>query len=622
MDPSKADRLLACARSLYEQGRHYEAQRVCERLELPTARNALSPRRLGEISVIRARLALGSADFAGAEAHCRRALGIPAADASVFAEAGPVLGRALARTGRTDESISALKSALELLDTSGCSVVAGVVFDLRRGLGETLLSQGDTMAAGPRLIEAYLLGERLQRTDDTTTLRHLVEDVGIHAFRALGDRDRAAELILSIVEDMLSRGLGDDDWTRALRLIARGSSSNEAIHQRLVDWWHAADDEYERTHGPDGASALDPSDSRAVLTEFAEEMEARSPRDVGDADLALLRGQFDQAWRSLPIDGLCSWLETSAAPFFSTRSWKVLLQLWRRVYMRAAWLDGCSGIVSEAAVTGASNLSHWCRMVGEDRAAEHLLRHVFEARQAHEPSTPNARWDARLLARAALLRGDHAEAAALVGEAARAYAVSSGAQPPSWWASSLRADISCATDDFDAAEGILRAAVDDLLELDGEEDIGVIIRRLSLAEFLLERGRLTEARDVLAAVPRRFPAGDDGESSTGVEYDRLRHQARRCALALELGDLNAADDALATAREAEELFGAGTALVADAMATWADAELRSGHGTRQGCEAARAALRNQRRGCRSGHPLVTRSRDIMRAACAPQALET
>ncbi|MGB4594007.1 MAG: hypothetical protein WBI63_09600, partial [Coriobacteriia bacterium] len=445
------DRRLVCARSLYEQGRHYEAQRLLRRIETPAGPDRLPSRQSVEVDVLRALLALGSADYASAEVYCRRAFEASACGAELHAEAGLLLARTFARTGRMDECITTLEMAGEGLGDPGTS--PDVAFRLHRELGQALWSQNRRAEASRHFVQALGLGR--PATDGHAESLRLIKEMELEVLLGTEAADSAIEAVFDVLDQQVSEGLVEGDWRYMLRLLGQLASLGDRVpHDRIAEWLRKADEAYRSQTDP--ASVLGMTARLGVLAElnaYAAQMEKTHPHDLAESDVRELERQFELAWTKMDTHQMCDWLERACRPFVLARGWKLILSLWRRLFVRADNFVGCSGYRAWEESTQAANaLAGWCEMVGELTEADCLLRLVHEGNRSADEDFLAA-YSGRRLARSLLWHGDHEQALALLDETQEyrqrdRHACVSSAD----WGRWLRAEIYAAAGDLAGAE--------------------------------------------------------------------------------------------------------------------------------------------------------------------------
>ena len=606
------DRRLVCARALYEQGRHYEAQRLLRRIETLSGPDGPSLRRELEVDVLRALLALGSADYASAEVYCRRAFEASACGAELHAEAGLLLARTFARTGRMDECIATLAKVGEGLRAPATS--PDIAFRIHRDLGQALCSQNRRVEASRHFVEALGLGR--PTTDGHAESLRLIKEMELEVLLGTEATDSAIEVVFDVLDQQVFEGLTEGDWRYMLRFLGQLASLGDRVpHDRIAEWLRKADEAYRSE--TDSASVQGMTARLGVLAKlnaYATQMEKTHPHDLAESDVCELERQFELAWTEMDTHQMCDWLGRACRPFQLARGWKPILHLWRRLFVRADDFVGCSAYRAWEELTQAANaLAGWCEMVGEPSEADCLLRLVYEGnRSAGEDFL--AAYSGRRLARSLLWHGDHGQALALLEETLeyrqrdRCASVSSAE-----WGRWLRAEICAAAGDLGVAEGLMRAELDRDMENHGAESMGVATVRTRLAEHLLAMGRAEEARSLLAW-PSALPDDDhrSPQPPGAVDYDRLLFRLRQATLAVALGEFRAVDELQFIADDADALLGPGSAVAAEAATEWAAAEWALGPRDHTVCAAAAAALRAERRLRHSEHPKVRRAREVLR----------
>lgn len=556
-----------------------------------------------------ARRALGSADYATAESVARRALeyDAPAADR---AEAGLLLGRVLARTGRPDECVAALRSAIES-EEKAAPPSAEVRFDLRRELGQALWAQNRQEEASRWFLAA--LDVRPDAPEDAEA-RRLILDLELLTLVGSGEVDRAAEYALDAVDAMLAHGLTDDDWHRVLEILGglSGLKSTE-VDSRIVAWFEAAEAHCTRADDAEDGTEAQRDDALASVVEYAQGLKQAHPRDLGEADVRELEQQFELAWTLMESRQLVDWLGDASGRFYLARTgWKSVLTLWRRVFERADRYVGCAGSPAWDELTDAArHLTGWCHEIGDLSAAAHLRRLVFEADRSlgHDFSTAIS---GRALAQTLLAAGHPGEALRVLDEATeyrqrdRSAGVALGA-----WARRLRADILAATGDLAGAEVLIRDQMQvDALE-HGEDSALVGWDALRLAELLADMGRTPEAAELLARAVAA-PEEDVDSLPGNREWAHLVRRLRLGKLRLKLEEgQQAVEELFSVAQEAAELLGCGHALEAEALTEWAVAACGIGIHDVSVEEAAARALRIQRHLRNSEHPKAIRAAEVV-----------
>lgn len=604
--------LLARARSYYEQGRHYEAQRLLGRIETLCGPDGLSSDQTLEVDVLRALLALGSADYASAEVYSRRAFEARGSGAELHAEAGLLLARTFARTGRMDECIATLETAGEGLGDPVTS--PDIAFRVHRELGQALWSQSRRVEASRHFVTALGLGR--PTTDGHAESLRLIKEMELEVMLGTEATDSAVEAVFDVLDQQVSEGLVEGDWRYMLRLLGQLASLGDRVpHDRIAEWLRKADEAHRSQTDP--ASVQGMTARLGVLAElsaYAAQMEKTHPHDLAESDVCELLRRFELAWTEMDTSQACDWLERACRPFVLARGWKPILSLWRRLFARADNFVGCSGYRAWGESTQAANaLAGWCEMVGELTEADCLLRLVYEGnRSAGEDFL--AAYSGRRLARSVLWHGEHEQALALLEESLEyrqrdRYASVSSAE----WGRWLRAEIYAAAGDLAGAEGLMRAELDRDMEKYGTESMGVATVRTRLAEHLLVVGRTEEARGLLAW-PSALPDDDhrSPQPPGAIEYDRLVHRLRQATLAVRLGEFRAVDELQFIADDADALLGPGSAVAAEAATEWAAAEWAVGPRDCSLRGAAAAALRAERRLRHSEHPKVLRAREVLR----------
>lgn len=557
-----------------------------------------------------ARRALGSADYATAEVAVRSALEDDETNSPDRAEAGLLLGRVLARTGRPDECVAALRSAIES-EEKAAPPPAEVRFDLRRELGQALWAQKQKEEASRWFLAA--LDVRPNAPEDAEA-RRLILDLELLTLVGSGEVDRAAEYAFGMVDAMLAHGLSDDDWRRVLEILGGLSElKSTEVGSRIVAWFEAAEAHCKGADDVQDGTEAQRDDALASLVKYAQGMNGTHPRELDEADVRELERQFELAWALMDSRQLVDWLGDASGPFYVARTgWKSVLTLWRRVFDRADRYVGCAGSPAWDELTDAArHLTGWSHEIGDFSAAAHLRRLVFEADRSlgYDFSTAIS---GRALAHTLLAAGHPDEALHVLDDATEyrqpdRYAdVALGA-----WARRLRADILAAMGDPAGAEALIR----EQLEVDalkhGEDSALVGWDALRLAELLAEMGRTPEATELLtraAAAPE-----EDFDSLPGRrEWGHLVRRLRLGKLRLKLeGGPGAVRELLSVAEEAAEMLGRGNALEAEALTEWAVAAIAAGVRDASVEEAAARALRIQRHLRSPEHPKAVRAAEAV-----------
>lgn len=606
------DQRIVRARSLYERGRHYDAQCLLGHIETLSGPDGPASRQALEVDVLRALLALGSADYVTAEVYCRRAFEASACGAELHAEAALLLARTFARTGRMDECIATLEMAGEDLGDPGTS--PDTAFRLHRELGQALWSQHRRIEATEHFMQALILGG--PATDGHAESLRLIKETELEVLLGTEATDSAIEAVFDVLDQQVLEGLTEGDWRYMLRLLGQlASLGDRAPHDRIAEWLRRADEAYRSRTDPASVQGMTARlGVLAKLNAYAAQMEQTHPHDLAESDVRELERQFELAWTEMDTHQMCDWLERACRPFVLARGWKPILRLWRRLFVRADNFVGCSTYRAWEESTQAANaLAGWCEMVGEPHEAECLLRLVYEGnRSAGEDFL--AAYNGRRLARSVLWHGDHEQALALLDETLEyrqrdRHACVSSAD----WGRWLRAEIYAAAGDLAGAEELMRGELDRDMEKYAVESMGVATIRTRLAEHLLAMGRAEEARSFLAWPGA--PTDDDHRSPQppgAIEYDTLLFRLRQATLAVRLGEFRAVDELQFIADDADVLLGPGSAVAAEATTEWAAAEWAVGPRDRSLRAAAAAALRAERCLRHSEHPRVLRAREVLR----------
>ena len=561
------------------------------------------------------RHALASADYVSAEAVARRALEHEGATSADRAEAGLLLGRALARTGRLDECISMLTAAVDWEDSAGHPETE-VRFDLRRELGQAFWSQGQREEASRWFLAA--LDVRPDAPDDAE-LRRLILNLELQALAESGETDCKAEYALEIIGGMVARGLPDDDWCRMLGVLSRSDGlKGTRVDSRTTAWIEEA-----KAHCMGAGDAKDDTsaqrnDTMATLVDYVERLRRTHPRDLEEADVRELERRFELAWKLMETRQLIDWLGDACNPYFLAHTgWKSIVVLWYRVFKRADRLAGCSGSRAWPELAGAArHLAGWCQQVGEFPAAIRLRRLASEASQSLGDDLSTA-IGGTALANTLLVSGDPDAALRALDAEAESHQQDPAARAAlGAWARRLRGDILAAMGDLRGAEALFREQLDiDSLEY-GQDSARVGWDMLRLAELLADMDRSSDARRLLA---RAAAAPEDDDDSLLGDRER-KHIVRRLRLGrlrLKLDESpEALGDLLARAEEAAELLGRGNAFAAEALTEWAAAMVAAGVHDASVESAASRALQTQRLLRHSEHPAVIRAAEVVRLAGA------
>lgn len=556
------------------------------------------------------RRSLGSADYASAEAAARRAIEDDGTTSTDRVEAGLLLGRVLARTGRPDECIAALRSAIES-EVEAVPPTAEVRFDLRRELGQALWAQKQKEEASRCFLAALDL--RPDAPEDAEA-RRLILDLELLTIAESAAGDCTVEYAFDVVDAMLARGLSDDDWHRVLEILGELSElKSTQVDPRIVAWFEAAEAHCKSADDVKDGTEAQRDEALASLVEYAQGMKGTHPRELGEADVQELEQRFELAWTLMDSRQLVDWLGDASGPFYLARTgWKSVWTLWRRVFERADRYVGCAGSTAwDELMDAARHLTGWCHEIGDYSAATHLRRLVFEADRSlgYDFSTALS---GMALARTLLVGGDPDEALRVLDEATEYRQRDRYADVALVaWARRLRADILAATGDLAGAEALIRDQMQvDALE-HGEDSALVGWDALRLAELLADMGRTSEATELLARAV--VAPEEDVDSLPGNrEWAHLVRRLRLGKLRLKLEeDQQAVEELLSVAHEAVELLGCGNALEAEALTEWAAAATDAGVQDASVEEAAVRALRIQCHLRHPEHPKAVRAAEVV-----------
>lgn len=521
-----------------------------------------------------------------------------------------MLGRALARTGRTDECTAALNAAIEQ-DDDAHPAPPEVRFDLHRDLGQVLWAQGRKEEAARRFITA--LGVRPNDPEDAEA-RRLIFDLALGTIEDSPVIEPPSDFALRMVDAIVANGLWIEEWQRTNELVmSAASQQDQTFRGRVREWLETAElrDPGEWLGQPH-RSTLSREDETTLLTVYAQRMKSLHPRDLTDADVRELGERFECAWGLMDTRHLVDWLHEASNIFFdASTGWRTALRLWHRVYLRADRLTGCAATAWDELTGAASALAIWCQETGELETAVHLRRLVYDADRSAGQHYAAAH-SGRVLARTLHGMGGDEQALRVIGEAAehrREAGIGSGS--PDGWARTLRADILTALGDLAGAEALLREQLKADEAKHGEDSSWAGWDALRLAELVYEMGRPSEARELLsqAAMARQYEAVQYGTR----EWLDLSRRLRMARLEAKLGDTRPSADALfAVACEAQALLGSGNALEAEALTEAAAVACESGCCDAAVQDAAKRALRIQRRLRHPEHPKTVRAAKVVR----------